>query len=197
MKNDNYKKYSDEELMVQLMDHQSHPALIELHRRYSRKLLGYFMKMLHKNEELAQDFVQDVFLKLLEKNKQFDPTKKFYTWLFTIASNQCKTAYRTMAKTIPFNASDHLKNSADMDTDFTDKQFFLQQLELEINQLEHHHKTAFVLRYLEHFSLNEIAEITETSLGTVKSRLFYATQKIMRALKEFDPRFETSFFKLN
>jgi DNA-directed RNA polymerase specialized sigma24 family protein len=37
----------------------------------------------------------------------------------------------------------------------------------------------------------------ETSLGTVKSRLFYATQKIAQQLKEFDPRYETQLFKLN
>ena len=50
---------------------------------------------------------------------------------------------------------------------------------------------------MEKFSLNEIAEITETSVGTVKSRLFYATKKMAELLKEFDPRYENNLFKMN
>mgnify|MGYP001596748767 CR=1 FL=1 len=87
---------SDEELMVQVMDHhssfsakQAEAALVELHHRYSKKLLGYFIKMLHKDVDLAQDFVQDIFLKLMEKKHLFDPNKKFYSWIFTIALTRC------------------------------------------------------------------------------------------------------------
>ena len=84
-----------------------------------------------------------------------------------------------------------------MTTILSKKSLFLKALENSIDNLEHHHKTVFVLRYLEHFSLNEIAEITESSLGTVKSRLFYATKKITDQLKHFDPSLETTIFKLN
>jgi RNA polymerase sigma-70 factor (ECF subfamily) len=197
LKKTHYKQYSDEALMVEVMDHQCPVALVELHRRYSSKLVGYFMKMLKNDEALAQDFVQDVFLKILEKNHQFDRSKKFYTWLFTIASNHCKSAFRNNGKWVKVSSLENQANRAEMDPDYTDKHLFIQQLEREINKLEHHHKTVFVLRYLEHFTLNEIADITETSLGTVKSRLFYATQKITRTLKDFDPRMEGTFFKLN
>ena len=86
--------------MVQVMDHHSPVALEELHRRYSKKLLGYFIKMLNKDVDLAQDFVQELFLKLLEKKHLFNPEKKFYSWVFTIASNMCKTAYRHHGKTV-------------------------------------------------------------------------------------------------
>ena len=50
------------------------------------------MKMLNKDLDLSQDFVQEIFLKILEKKHLYDPSKKFYTWLFTIASNMCKTS---------------------------------------------------------------------------------------------------------
>ena len=91
-------KYSDEELMRDIISHHSHPAITELHRRYSPKLMGYFYNMLHKQEEIAQDFVQDLFLKILEKKHLYDPTKKFYTWVFTVASNMCKTSYRKFSE---------------------------------------------------------------------------------------------------
>ena len=181
--------------MVQVMDHHSHFALEELHRRYSKKLLGYFIKMLNKDVALAQDFVQELFLKIMEKKHLFDPGKKFYSWIFAIASNMCKTAYRHHGKTISLNPD--ITQPAGLDDSILEKKEFMLALQKSIDNLEHYHKTVFVLRYLEHFSLNEIAEITESSLGTVKSRLFYATKKITENLRHYDPSFETTLFKLN
>jgi RNA polymerase sigma-70 factor (ECF subfamily) len=188
---------SDEELMVQVMDHHSHPAIVELHSRYSQKLLGYFMKMLNKDLDLSQDFVQEIFLKILEKKHLYDPSKKFYTWLFTIASNMCKTSYRR----VPFNRiSDdgyELNQSIHLNENLADKENFKQLLHESIETLEFGQKTVFVLRYMEQFSLNEIAEIMEISTGTVKSRLFYATQKIAKQLSIYDPQYESNLFKLS
>ena len=181
--------------MVQVMDHHSHTALVELHRRYSKKLLGYFIKMLNKDVALAQDFVQELFLKIMEKKHLFDPEKKFYSWVFAIASNMCKTAYRHHGKTISLNSE--VAQPVGLDESALEKKEFMLALQKSIDNLEHYHKTVFVLRYLEHFSLNEIAEITESSLGTVKSRLFYSTKKITENLKHYDPSFETTVFKLN
>lgn len=188
---------TDEELMVQVMDHHSHAAIMELHRRYSQKLLGYFIKMLQKDVDLAQDFVQEIFLRILEKKHLFDPEKKFYTWLFTIASNMCKTAYRQAPINSLSNDEFELNRFSNLADDLAGKAHFKLLLDKSIDSLEHGQKTVFVLRYMEHFSLQEIADVMETSIGTVKSRLFYATQKIAQQLKEFDPRFETQLFKLN
>lgn len=192
-----YHKLSDEELMVQVMDHHSHPAIVELHSRYSQKLLGYFMKMLNKDLDLSQDFVQEIFLKILEKKHLYDPSKKFYTWLFTIASNMCKTSFRK----VPFSRiSDdgyELNQSIHLNENLADKENFKQLLHESIETLEFGQKTVFVLRYMEQFSLNEIAEIMEISTGTVKSRLFYATQKIAKQLSIYDPQYESNLFKLS
>lgn len=185
---------SDEQLMIQVMEHHSHPALVELHRRYAKKLLGYFVKMLNGDIDRAQDFVQDIFLRLLEKKHLFDPEKKFYTWVFTIAGNMCKTSYRQPAyQSLTINEELHRSSPGE---NLAEKERFHRLMEQSVAGLEHHHRTVFVLRYLEHFSLNEIAEITEASLGTVKSRLFYATRKMTEQLQAFDPRYETNLFKL-
>ena len=196
------KRQSDEELMVQIMDRQSslsakkaEAALVELHSRYSKKLLGYFIKMLNKDVDLAQDFVQELFLKIMEKGHQFNPEKRFYSWVFAVASNMCKTEYRSHGKLVELNI-EHNTHSIHAESEIEKKQF-LAALQRSIDALDHNHKSVFVLRYLEHFSLNEIAEITESSLGTVKSRLFYATRKITESLKHFDPKYETHLFKMN
>jgi RNA polymerase sigma-70 factor (ECF subfamily) len=193
----NIAEYSDERLMVEVIDHHSPVALTELHRRYSRKLLGYFIKMLHQDTELAQDFVQEIFLRILEKKHLYNPEKKFYTWLFTIASNMCKTAYRRRPMQSLSDDGYELLQRFSLGEDLAEKERFGLLLKASLEELEHVHKTVFVLRYLEQFSLNEIAEITEVSLGTVKSRLFYATKKMTERLKAYDPTYETTFFKLH
>ena len=186
--------YTDEELMAEVIRHHSSAAITELHRRYSKRLLGYFIKMLQRDPESANDFVQEIFLRILEKKHLYNPSKPFYTWLFTIASNMCKTAYRRTPMVALTEAhTNHRQTTAD---DLAEKALFHACMKESLALLEHHHRTVFVLRYMEQFSLNEIAEITESSLGTVKSRLFYATQKMTQHLRDFDPTYESSYFKL-
>jgi len=190
-------QYTDEELMKEVIRNHSSLAITELHRRYSKKLLGYFIKMLQRDTDTANDFVQELFLRILEKKHLYDPEKKFYTWLFTIASNMCKTSYRK-SPVVPLSQDGYELQQHTVDgDDLAEKNHFQELLKESLELLEHHHKTVFVLRYMEQFSLNEIADITETSLGTVKSRLFYATKKMTGHLKAFDPTYESTFFKLN
>ena len=85
--------YSDEELMVQIKDGNS-AAFEELYNRYSRVIFHYLYKMLGGLESLAQDFLHDIFLKIIEKPFLFDQSKKFKTWIFQIAHNKCKNEYR-------------------------------------------------------------------------------------------------------
>lgn len=195
MKQSKLHTQSDEALMVQVMDHHAHEALVELHRRYSKRLLGYFIKMLNRDVDLAQDFVQELFLKILEKKHLYNPDKLFYSWVFTIASNMCKTAYRHHGKTITLHPELH--QGAGLDESILEKKEFAAALQIALNELEHIHKEVFVLRFQEHFSLQEIADITQVNLGTVKSRLFNATRKIADQLKAFDPTYESNLFKLN
>lgn len=84
-----------------------------------------------------------------------------------------------------------------LDESAFEKKQFLADLQLTIDQLEHIHKEVFVLRFLEHFSLQEIAEITEVQVGTVKSRLFNATKKVAEQLKRYNPKHEGNLFKMN
>jgi RNA polymerase sigma-70 factor (ECF subfamily) len=188
------QNYTDEELMALLKGHQSHLALAELHKRYAQKLLGFCIKMTNRDVALSQDIVQDVFLRILEKNHLFDPTKKFNTWVFTITSNLCKTSFRSQYRTTSLQ-KDH-EGIAFSDNQ-VEKNEFLQALEKSINNLDEFQKETYILRFMEQCSLQEIAEITNTNLGTVKSRLFYAGKKIATELESFDPKFETEIFKLS
>lgn len=182
--------------MQLLSTRRSNEALTELHARYSKKVLGFFIRMLRGDIEKAQDLVQDLFLRILEKHALFDPSRRFYTWMFTIASNICKSSFREKAHESIEEGSKAFDEQYELGENELDKETFRLSLKLAIEQLEDHHRMTFILRYMEELSVKEIADITETSEGTVKSRLYYSSRKIAKALYEFDPQQSGKLFKL-
>ena len=190
-------KLSDEALMQMLGAGRSNEALTELHARYSKKVLGFFIRMFQGDKDKAQDFVQDLFLRILEKHHLFNPEKKFYTWMFTIASNMSKTSFRKIPDVRISEDDYELNEHVQWNENGLDKHVFKEVLREAIENLEDHHRLSFVLRYIQELSIKDIAEITDTSEGTVKSRLFYATKKIAKELEEFKPSQGGAIFKMN
>ncbi len=72
-------------------------AFDELYQRYSQRLLYYFYRMLGGDEDRAQDFLQDLFLKIIEKPNQFVSKQRFSNWIFTVTHNMCKNEYRRLS----------------------------------------------------------------------------------------------------
>ncbi|MFT5861289.1 MAG: RNA polymerase sigma-70 factor (ECF subfamily) [Flavobacteriaceae bacterium] len=179
--------FSDEQLIALLSTKRKNEALTQLHTKYAKRVLGFFVKMLRGDVEKAQDFTQELFMRILEKHGQFDPTRKFYTWMFTIASNMCKTEFRKPILNRLSGDEHEFNQSAQWNELGMDKKAFREALDKAINKLGGQHQLTFVLRYMQEVSLNEISEITNVSLGTVKSRLFYATKKVTEGIREFNP----------
>ncbi|MFK8046252.1 MAG: RNA polymerase sigma factor [Crocinitomicaceae bacterium] len=194
----NIDHLSDEALMGRLKENNDPKALTELYKRYSKKLLGYFINMFSGDVAKSEDFLHDLFIKLMEKKHLFDANRKFYSWVFTVASNMCKTEFRKpIMKTLPIENSDSHQALQFEDNNKMDSLAFKSDLKAQIDLLSLDHKATFILRYHQQFSLNEIAEITESNLGTVKSRLYYATQKLTKSLESYRPENDSPQFKMN
>lgn len=165
-------------------------AFDEIYTRYSSKMLRYFHKMLNKDENKAQDFLQDLFVKIIEKAHLYDPKKRFSTWLYTLAANMCKNEYRRNAvrgSQVQLDGTPDLTAETYDCLKALDMQSFNIQLPNAINQLTEKHKTVFLLRYQQELSIKEIALILDCSEGTVKSRIFYALKKLAIRLQAFNP----------
>lgn len=169
------------------------PAFDELYNRYSKRLLYYFYRMLSGDEEKAQDFLQDLFLKLVEKAALFDPVKNFSSWIFTIAFNMCKNEYRNRkVRNIfdknydPDSFTAHTANDPFIAEKKLDQEFFKNAILLELDKLDEKQRSTFLLKYQENFTIKEISNILGCSEGTTKSRLFYTTKKLADRLKLFD-----------
>jgi RNA polymerase sigma-70 factor, ECF subfamily len=178
-------KKSDEELMHLVQQGNSH-AMTELYQRYSRKLLRYFFRMLWKDEARAQDFLHDLFIKLIEHADRFNADRKFSTWLYSLAHNMCKNEYRKQSFR---QALHHDYLNSDRSESVTQQQMesheFQQALDQALDKLDEEDKHLFMLRHEMEMPLEEIAHVLDCPLGTVKSRLFYVKRKLATMLYKF------------
>ncbi|HEX2094273.1 MAG TPA: sigma-70 family RNA polymerase sigma factor [Longimicrobiaceae bacterium] len=157
-------------------------AFNELVERYQTRLLNFVYRTTGDRER-AEDLVQETFIRVYRHLHRFDQTKKFSTWIYTIASNLAKNELRNRSRN-PLVLFQAIKKSWDADQrplewedntyrpdDLFRKRHLRRMVESAVAELPEHHKTVFVLREMEGKTYEEIAEITRCNLGTVKSRL--------------------------
>jgi RNA polymerase sigma-70 factor (ECF subfamily) len=185
-----HNTFSDEELM-QAISKGDKRAFDELYNRYSAALMRYFMRMLWKDREKSEDFVHDLFAKIINKPEYFDPTRSFKTWVYSVANNMCKNEYKKaeVRKGMSNGLDNHYALSDTTVNVMNEVQdsFFQEAFVKNLDELDDKHKEVFSLRHIEGLSIKEIAEVLEINEGTVKSRLFYATKYLAESLKEFNP----------
>src|SRR5580765_2643963 len=157
-------------------------AFTELVERYQTRLLNFVNRTIGDRER-AEDLVQEVFIRVFRHLHRFDQTKKFSTWIYTIASNLAKNELRNRSRnplvlfqTIKKNwEADHrplqFEDTTARPDDLYRQRFLKDAVDQCVQRLPEHHREVFVLRELEGKSYQEIAEITGCNLGTVKSRL--------------------------
>lgn len=161
-------------------------AFNELVRRYQQRLLRFVNRMIG-DWERSEDLVQEVFVRVFRSIQGFDQSRKFSTWVYTIARNVARTELRKRSKSreVLFQTL-----SGDDDSgpplEWTDpssgpdelyrKRHLRATVEEAVEMLPERYRTIFVLRELEDRTYEEIAEITNLRLGTVKSRLNRARQ---------------------
>lgn len=184
-KEDLYIEYSDSELMKRVGKAENQ-AFNEIYKRYSQRMLYYFYRMLGSSEEMAQDFLQELFYKLIDKPYLYNPDKCFSTWIFSIAHNMCKNEYRrrTVRRNMLSSGDMCVYHSSDEET--AELNEMVQLIYNELENLDESHKAAFILRYKEGLQIKQIGEILNLPEGTVKSRLFYTRQLLAGKLKKAD-----------
>lgn len=176
---------TDEELM-RLVQQSDSRAMTELYHRYAQRLLRYFYRMLWKKEALAQDFLHDLFVKLIEHAEKFKAGYRFSTWIYSIANNMCKNEYRKQAfMGVDNNAPAQEPDAGDVIHQEMERKEFQEALENALNRLDEDDKNLFTLRYVLELPVDEIALIINCPAGTVKSRLFYLKKKLAKQLNMF------------
>ena len=133
------------------------------------------------NREEAQDVTQEAFLAAFANLSGYDSSRAaFSTWLFTIARNRCLNLLKRR-RPIALNALDSIGDVASADPIVS--QELSQQLDRALASLPVEQRSAFVLAEIEELPYAEIARIERTSIGTVKSRIHRAKQRLQSLLE--------------
>ena len=155
-----------------------------LFARYQMPLYVYVVELVH-NEQTALDIVQETFINAVRYLDRLQDDAKFGSWLFSIAHQKVIQHWRKRRPAEPFD-----DKIAELPGEESDPRDWLIQKEQEeefmslINRLSEEHRSVLLLHFLEDFSLEQIAEITETAIGTVKSRMHYAKNALRKLMRK-------------
>ncbi len=191
------KVLTDEEAMERFQngDARGFDLLLD---RYKGGVLRFIMKMVGTNKPQAEDLLQEIFLKIIERRNKYNPNHQFSTWLYSIARNHCidflrSESYRRHdSLDAPFKGQDSegavvLEIVRSQEKTPEDKAYDIELrvlIDNGIQALREEFREVFLLREVQGLSFHEIAEITEAPLGTVKSRLRYAFQQLRQSFEE-------------
>tara|TARA_B100000470_G_scaffold152819_1_gene119128 strand:+ start:3538 stop:4107 length:570 start_codon:yes stop_codon:yes gene_type:complete len=181
--------YTDEELIGRFQNGDEQ-AYIELVNRYRDRLMSFVYRFVN-DEVVAEDIVQDTLVKLYTHKDYYRNIAKFSTWLYTIAGNLAKTELRKKKRRKVTNLSEMGRDDweydipSDVDTAKTvHGQFVGEQIHKAIQSLPDHFREVIILRDIQELSYEEVSNIVEVPLGTVKSRINRARLQLQEMLKE-------------
>lgn len=142
-----------------------------------------FLIKLTTNKELSQDLVQETFLKLIVNIEKFDIKGKasFSTYLMKIAKN-CYLDYLKKERKFDYDVDIEVIPIPELIEDKISNEDELDRLLVEIDKLPYEQAQAIKLKYLEDYSLNEIAIKMKTETKTVKSRIYDGKEKIKKKI---------------
>lgn len=175
-------KMSDIELYaaLKLEKPSSEKAFAELYARYSPRIFAYCRRILGDYDR-AQDAFQETFVKFFNSAQQDREMTNVPAYLLRIARNLCLNMQRSNKGQISLEEY-HLPLSYDISHD---KMELLSLITQAMEMLPLDYKEAFILREYEGLSYQEIADMTESSLSTVKIRIYRAKQKIRDILAPY------------
>lgn len=154
-------------------------AFEEIVKRYEKTVYNLAYRMV-RDEQDAADITQTVFIKVHRKLDSYDPTRKFFSWLYRIAVNECLNCLKKRRHEVVADRDYAVSRQSPWDDVARNERSEL--LEGALMDLRPEHRVVIVLKYFLEFSYREISDIVGIPEKTVKSRLFTARQQLKDAL---------------
>lgn len=137
------------------------------------------------NEQDALDASQEALIRIYTKIHTYEEKAQFRTWVQRIVTNICIDKFRRSRPSVSIEEHELVFEARDSIETEVMSSFDSEEIREAIGKLPEHHRTVVVLRYLQDFSYNEIAESLNLPLNTVKSYLFRARQQLQSLLRDF------------
>ena len=170
-------------------------AFAELLRRYERPVFSLVFRMV-RDRTLAEDLAQEAFIRAFNAIGSYNTSYKFSNWIFKIANNHTIDHLRKRKlDTVSIHGSPHattpdeisqsrvvIESRDENPLELVEHRELGSQIEAAIGELREEYRTAILLRHVEGYAYEEIAEIMELPLGTVKTYLHRARHELKNKL---------------
>lgn len=173
-------------------------AYAKLVDKYERALYFHILKMI-KNREQVEDLVQETFVKAFDNLNTYSTNFAFSTWLYRIATNHTidylrKKKLKTLSIDEPMKTKDgEMEMQLPDESASTDRNIIRKQRQKivrnAISDLPEKYRKVIELRHMEEKSYQEIADVLDLPLGTVKAHIFRARELLYKALKDKKEKF--------
>jgi RNA polymerase sigma-70 factor (ECF subfamily) len=191
----------DEELIhgIKAGDRDSFAALV---KRYQTPLVNFFYHLCY-DAMAAEDLAQEVFLRLHRHIAQYEPRSKFTSFLYKIAKNlwidRVRRSHPSQKKEVSLEApighsdaesqtlKDHVSASTDQPQDFLLRDEMRQMLRRALERLPEEHRMVVILSEIHGMRYEEIGEVLGVPIGTIKSRMHHAMERLKEILKNVYP----------
>jgi RNA polymerase sigma-70 factor, ECF subfamily len=188
---------SDENLknLIKRCQQGRQDAFAELLQLYGPRLYGYYLRTSGSTQQ-AEDLLQDLFVRLLEKIKNYRHENKFDNWLFTVAANLARDqARRKDNKLISLDQNSDDSKTTPVARLIADQATPLEQLlqheqhdklKQALQQLPQQDREIIMLRHYGQLSFKEIAEHFEMPIGSALAKVHRGLKKLKRILKDYE-----------
>ncbi len=174
-------------------------AFAILVKRHERPLFNFILRSVGR-KELAEEILQEAFMRIVKSAASYQEKAKFTTWAYTIARNLCidrarktKNRHEMSLNTSP-KADDGGMTFQDRVADDNatassgdyERKLFLKRLEQALEELPEDQREVFVMRQVSGLKFREISDILECPLPTVKSRMRYAIEALRTTMASYE-----------
>jgi RNA polymerase sigma-70 factor (ECF subfamily) len=193
------EELSDEELMLRYA--AGEPRAFELLMRRHEKAIYNFILRSVRRQDVAEELVQEVFLRVIRSSANYKQSAKFTTWLYTIARNICiDRARKKKNKGNEYSLDEKIGGQEGEGASYVDmlvddgastshmgyeRQVFMGRLKAALEQLPEEQKEVFLLKEVSGLKFREIAEVVGAPVPTVKSRMRYALEALRGHMVEY------------
>jgi len=178
-------KISDEDLVRNYLETQESRYFDHLYVKYSGKVFSKCISLL-KNEALAQDATQDIFLKIFLNLAKFGGKSKFSTWIYSITYNYCIDLIRKGKKEKNIFSED-IEKAPDLAEEVPDSALLeieVKKLKIILDKIPVGDKAVLLMKYQDDMSIKEISDTLDKSESAIKMKIKRAKHKVQKVYKD-------------
>ncbi len=182
----------DDKILIKKILSGEESSFEEIMRKYNKRIFNFVLRMV-RNEEVAIELTQDFFIKIFTKLYKYNFEYKFSTWAYRICYNlvidyirKNQTYVNSLDDDSTYKKNSYMRESSTKEdgADVLEREEVKSYLWKTVNLLPVKYKELILLRYIQELKYDEISEVTNLPIGTVKNRIFKAKDLLRKEIEK-------------